>query len=370
MSDFPRNVEEITPEWLTQVLRESGAILDTVSVIAITTNTGEGDARGVTSDVAKLVVDYDFDSGDLPSKMVAKFASSDSKMHSEADRQGMYECEARFYTDLAPGITIRTPRAYFSGFDVRDRKMLILLEDLSGFRSVDVSGDCDREDARAALNQLAAVQTQWWNRPELGDYTWMSQPDLSQDRDQLTERLTGFTARFLTVAGEYVPPGIESIAHAMSTKILDLYGLAMTRQKTIVHGDYRTANLFFDDDSDGKAEVIAFDWQSTGSFGFARDISHFLISSFAVSSRRAIERSLVDEYYEILVEGGVSDLSYAEFEDQIREALLGRMFYRIGGLALGGERMRETEEGRRNLAALCERMQMLIDWNCDEVIPK
>ncbi len=26
--DFPRTVDEITPEWLTQVLRESGAIAD------------------------------------------------------------------------------------------------------------------------------------------------------------------------------------------------------------------------------------------------------------------------------------------------------------------------------------------------------
>ena len=50
--DFPRTVGEITPEWLTQVLRESGAIGD-ASVRSRTVKT-IGDDQGMTADVVRI----------------------------------------------------------------------------------------------------------------------------------------------------------------------------------------------------------------------------------------------------------------------------------------------------------------------------
>jgi len=217
---------------------------------------------------------------------------------------------------------------------------------------------------------MAELQAKWWNSPELPSLSFLLTPDLSQSRDELAVLLNGFTDKFFEIAGQYIPNGIESIARSMAEKMLDLQETTLSRQKTLVHGDYRTANILFDDRPDGTTEPIVFDWQATTSIGFANDISHFLHSSFEVETRRKLEGPLVDEYYETLLTGGVSDLSRADFENQIREALLSLFVRRIGALAMGGERMQETESGRQNLAAFCGRMQMLIDWNCDEVIPK
>jgi hypothetical protein len=49
--DFPRTVDEITPEWLTNVLRESGAI-DKSTVESVSANVLDG---GATSEVQKLI---------------------------------------------------------------------------------------------------------------------------------------------------------------------------------------------------------------------------------------------------------------------------------------------------------------------------
>ena len=99
-------------------------------------------------------------------------------------------------------------------------------------------------------------------------------------------------------------------------------------------------------------------------------MAHFLGSSFSVESRRAIESDLISEYYTALIDGGVRDYTRSELEHDIREAALTRFPLRMVGLAMGGEQMLKTEQGRLNMIAMCDRLQMLIDWNCDEVIPK
>ena len=46
------------------------------------------------------------------------------------------------------------------------------------------------------------------------------------------------------------------------------------------------------------------------------------------------------------------------------------MARRISSTARTTETIQASEEGRASVMALVERLQMLVDWNCDEVIPK
>ena len=180
MSNFPRTVEEITPEWLTQVLRESG--LNESTQVESVSATPLGADRGVNSEIVKLTLQYNRDPGGAPTGLIAKFVPSNKEMHAVSDQLGIYECEAGFYSELAHRLEIRTPKAFFSAFDTTDRQLLILLEDLSRFRSVDVSEDCTLDDARSALLPIAELQAKWWNSPELPSFPFLLTPDLSQSR--------------------------------------------------------------------------------------------------------------------------------------------------------------------------------------------
>jgi len=100
------------------------------------------------------------------------------------------------------------------------------------------------------------------------------------------------------------------------------------------------------------------------------DVAHFLSSSFTVNTRQAVEHRLMDEYHTTLIDHGVKDFSKQELERDIQHAVLTRVFARFGGLSFGGQKMLETEQGKNNLIGMLGRLQMLIDWNCDEVIPK
>ena len=135
--DFPRTVDEITPEWLTQVLRDSGAIKQ-ARVESIDANS-LGEDSGITAAIHLLNVGYDRIEGNSPRKIVAKQPSADFGPDAPKQRIAMYSREASFYRDLAPELNLKTPKVFFSDFIPYSGHFLILVEDLSHLRSIDGS---------------------------------------------------------------------------------------------------------------------------------------------------------------------------------------------------------------------------------------
>ena len=134
------------------------------------------------------------------------------------------------------------------------------------------------------------------------------------------------------------------------------------------HGDFKLGNLFFDDADNAANQVIAFDWQLANR-SRADDVAQFISGSFTAETRRRHEKQLLTDYHDSLVERGVQGYSYEELLDDVRLALLLRLPNRMGAVAIHGETMMSTEAGNQILMAHIERLQTLVDWNCDEVIP-
>ena len=80
--------------------------------------------------------------------------------------------------------------------------------------------------------------------------------------------------------------------------------------------------------------------------------------------RRNFETQLLTIYYEELVAGGVSDLSYDELLTDIKLGMLMRLITIAGSIGkLNIDYF--SEAGIKNLG---ERLEILADWNCEEVI--
>ncbi len=366
--DFPRTVDEITPEWLTQVLRESGAIKQARVESIATSPLGED--SGVSAALHLLNVEYDHIEENAPQKIVAKHPAADFGPDAPKPKIASYSREASFYRDLAPKINLKTPKVFFSDFIQETGHFLILVEDLSHLRSVDGSDDCSYEDAVAVFGDLARVNAEWWGSPRLEEYSWLSGLYTMGTPDQMSSSFSNTLDKFIELRGEYLPSGIEKLGRRLAPKWHELRVNRTSGPVTFTHGDFRTANMFFDDSENGSTHPVVFDWQQPQAAKCGIDMAHFLGSSFSVESRRAIETDLVSEYYAALIDGGVPDYIRSELEQDIREAALIRFPVRMVGLVMGGEQMLKTEQGRLNMIAMCDRLQMLIDWNCEEVIPK
>ncbi|MBT4125731.1 MAG: DUF1679 domain-containing protein [Chloroflexi bacterium] len=368
MSNFPRTADEITPEWLTQALRESGAI-KRARVVSIEASP-LGEDSGVTAALHLLTVGYDHIEDNAPEKIVAKHPAADFGPDAPKIRIQNYSREASFYRDLAPKLDLKTPAVFFSDFIADTGHFLILVEDLSHLRSVDGSDDCNYEDAVAVFGDLARLNADWWGSPRLHEYPWLSGMYTFGTPDQLSRNFSNTLDKFVELRGEYLPAGIEELGRRLAPKFHELRVNRTNKPTTLTHGDFRTANMFFDDSQNGSTHPVVFDWQQPQAAKCGIDMAHFLGSSFSVESRRAIESDLISEYYTALIDGGVRDYTRSELEHDIREAALTRFPLRMVGLAMGGEQMLKTEQGRLNMIAMCDRLQMLIDWNCEEVIPK
>ncbi|MCI0836714.1 MAG: aminoglycoside phosphotransferase, partial [Chloroflexi bacterium] len=126
MRDFPRTTGEITAEWLTNVLRASGAIRGASVKSFTVSNIGVG--QGVVGDVSRLDLEYDTPEKTAPRAVIAKLALADDEKREFIDSAGLYEPEAGFYRELASASGMATPETYFAEYDAG--YVNLLLEDL------------------------------------------------------------------------------------------------------------------------------------------------------------------------------------------------------------------------------------------------
>jgi hypothetical protein len=359
--DFPRTVDEITPEWLTLALRESGAI--NTEFIQDFDATSVGGDRGVSGLIYRIEPKYSRGGGG-PTSVIAKFASDQKAMREWV--KGAYGIELRVFRDLDDQIGIRIPRSYFGTIEPDSGYFCLLMEDLGRLREVELDVDPNQVDAVHVVESAARMHSRWWNNPDLP--MWLH--GVHSLPSNAVERLVGNIDKFLEIGDGVIPRGFEAIAREYAPKWFEIINTLCSKNVTLTHGDFKLLNMFFDDEANESERLVLYDWQVAGRMPGTPDIAEFIMSSYSVEGRRIIEKSLMERYHSTLVDHGVKNYSFDQFTDSLRLALLARASLRINSIALGGESLLNTEIGRRNLFSRLERLQMLIDWNCDEVIPK
>jgi len=362
--DFPRTIEEITPEWLTQVLRESGAI-DSAAVASITVESIAD--KGISSLVNRLLLEYSGPGKHGPASLISKLALEDDAKRERETSIGSSNREVQFYRHLATTTGIASPKSYFAEYDDSDGFLNILLEDAGHFRAVDQSEDCSFEDADTALRSAAKMHARWWGDDRLNDFKWLIDNKNPLAKAIGVEAYNNSIDKSLEILSEWAPASFESIARKYGDAITDIRAQIAKRPRTLVHGDYRLGNLLFNDSKDAVDPIVAFDWQEAGHGNVATDVSYFILSSLDTGTRRRIEKDLIGNHYRRLIDAGVTGLSKDEFEDDLRYGL----FNMIKIFIFAAPRfapMLSTDEGRKHVAAICERFQTFVDWNVDELM--
>lgn len=159
---IPIGPRDLTPEWLTEALREDGAI-NRVSVTSVATRViGDEEGQTGTGQLARLHLTYDRAEADPPQSLIAKLSSPDPMLRAEYHALELYEREVRFYQELADQVALRTPRCHYSVLDRETGLCVLLLEDLAPIRS---GGEnyalCSLEEAELAVAQIAKFHASW-----------------------------------------------------------------------------------------------------------------------------------------------------------------------------------------------------------------
>lgn len=191
---------------------------------------------------------------------------------------------------------------------------------LADFHGATMGDDEILEDAREALH-------------ECGTY-WAPVHRPAGELEQLEARWEGFVREFRHLDEElFARPDVLALGRRLREVQAEvnegLRGSASRclRGRALLHGDLRTANLFFAAESSGGAEVVPVNFRWAGLGLCAQDVAYLLVSSAelaVLASGKALRRLIVNAYLKPLRRkvGSFAAPSEAEFFRAFRLACL------------------------------------------------
>ncbi len=308
MSETPRSLAEITPEWLSAVLAVS---LDAIQVQQIAAG------EGFMGQLARVTLSSP--DAACPKSVIVKLPTTDPGGVFIGQMMRVWEREHCFYRDVAPHLNIRAPMALVN---IAEPPCLIL-EDLAPAVAGDHVAGATLDQAQRAIDVLARHHAAWFQHPLLASLSWM--PGLD-DPAILTIVPTFeigwplFVERF----GAELPARCLRWCEQFVQRIPQWIATHYDDPVTLTHGDFRLDNLFFCDD--GTVAVI--DWQLCMRAPGQADLVYFCANNLTVDMRRAHEDALIQRYVSGLHAAGVP--ADAITVDSVRRGYLeGLVFYAV-----------------------------------------
>ena len=330
----PQRAEELTTEWLTDVLRYRQLVPANISVTSVS-HMPIGD--GVMGDISAISLEYS-GSCDAPTSLIAKFSPVGKAPLPSFVIRAVFKTESLFYWDLSvqDGGLIR-PECYLALYDkARSRpSFCLLLEDLRParlFSRVGPPGTVASLDDHASLHAfvagLARLHARWWEHPKARPLDWVLHP--SKDFGGLVLRgfmrtaKLGLPALVKCYPDTYAP--LRSWLPHLRRRHRFIVQECLKPPLTLTHGDAHIENAFFDARFVAASAAAAVRGEAKhgaapsgaafidfGNMMFSpctSDVAFFLVHSLDVGVRRALEGDLLRHYYATLVANGVDATTY------------------------------------------------------------
>ena len=290
------SLDQVSPAWLTQVLRRSGA-LEHGEVESYAVDTGQR----LLSSNARMKLTYSGDAqGALPRKLFLKMVDTDQG--DEYFGQSEVDYYTRDYVDVPEAPLVR---CYDAAYSDRLGRYHILMDDISDTHVEAFERTPTLEYGLALAEGFAAMHARWW-------------ADASLPR-------SAHIKRFVRIA----QPGSEHIIAACADKlqahwpaaIRDFYAhhpqLIIDRKEdangfTRIHGDPGWHNIFVPIESDRPIYILdrqPFDWSLTTWLG-VYDLAFAMVLDWPSEIRREFEQPILRHYHEHLLRRGVQEYGW------------------------------------------------------------
>jgi hypothetical protein len=310
---IPQRPEQVTPVWLTEVLRRSGVLDENTSVIEAELS-DPGREASYAGYVSRISLTFSSSVDCLPHTMILKLPAPERLIRRLF--RSIYRNETLFYREIAESSAIPVPKCYVALINRSRTRSLLLLEDLTAFaRPGDHDSGCTDQQAEVALGRLAGLHADWWEHPALDEIPWLSRYRVDSRKNWLI--YAGAWAPFQFRLRDVTPPETLRLYRDLWRYRRRLLELEHGRPHSLQHGDYRLANLAFSDD-----DVYVFDWQVVRAGPPMFDVAWFILTSLDIEQRRRIEADLLRGYHAALVDSGIVDYTFEELIADYRFALL------------------------------------------------
>ncbi len=353
--DFPTRPEQLSNEYLTECLRREGILIDE----RITESAYQLIGTGKMGDNARITLSYDQITDGAPSSIIAKFPAADEHARAMAGAQGAYYNEVMFYRDLAPNTAMRTPAIYASELSADRTGFLLLMEDMAPSEPGSQLVGESKVHCQMAISEAAKLAAAFYGDDDLSSKDYV----MSSARDD-----GGAFGQELMI--QYWPVFLDRFGHGLNQQQIDFgehyarhHGYFASRfagPKTIAHGDYRSENILF-----AEQTIVVVDWQTVCESSAVTDVAYFMGGSVDTDNRRTWERQLVKEYRIELERNGVT-ISDVDCWNLYREYSMHGVMITVLGACFSspGER-----SDKMFLAMIQRHLQHCIDMGAHEFLP-
>jgi aminoglycoside phosphotransferase (APT) family kinase protein len=293
----------LSPAWLTEVMQDahpgvevSGVtVLDEFTTLATKVRFGVEYATPKAGAPASLFMKGFFDAG--------------------AQRAWIGEPEARFFSELAPALDIRMPRALYAAVDESNHHGLVILYDLvaEGAQFLTALSPYSPDQVDATLAELAGLHAGSWDSPKLDD-AWL-QPEVwkftdYRPVDEVQELLDG-------ERGVRLPPEVKD-AERLRNSVFQVFAQTADARRSLVHGDAHAGNLYLD--AEGRPGIC--DWQIVRRGHWSFDVAYHVATALEVAERERSEEDLLRAYLDRMQALGVEMPSWDDAWTAYRRALV------------------------------------------------
>ncbi len=274
---------------------------------------------GYISDVIALKIETDSEILDCVLKIENK---NETKLSIMASTLGLYERENYFYDAISKYINISCPKFYGLIKDDNLNTIGILMENLNTNKSNILNLDLNIHDINISLqviSELARFHSKFWNKDLQKAF-----PQLKKHNDPLfnpvwTNFINENWTLFLDNWTNVLTPSQIKKAENIKNNFQQIQDALSSSNLTLVHGDVKSPNIFYN--LNNHFSPIFLDWQYIAIGKGVQDVVFFLIESFDIESIRINFPIFKNYYYKKLLENGVTNYSYTEFETDWQNAV-------------------------------------------------
>jgi hypothetical protein len=346
-ADFPSTIEAIEPSWLTEKLRAAGVLPPGGSATGFSV---EPVAEGIAfaSHLFRLHLRVDGPGG--VETLVVKLPVEDAA----GPVAFMYRSEVTFYRDFSGWMPIRAPRLYFGDITKDSCEFVLLMEDIVGHEPADQIAGFSLEQCRSAIGLLADFHAASWEHDRLARYRDVFPPMRDNFLVSILPQMIGLSwAFYLSVARVQPSSGTRALMERF-VDLLDPVLDKLSRPLTLIHGDTRGDNWFFD----GRHEARVLDFQLVTQAAGMVDVAYLASQSLSLETRRAADEEIVRHYMRCLCANGIEGYDFDTAWRQYRLATYLMIFMPL--VAINAWE-RTNERGRDLCLVLMERALAAIE---------
>ena len=234
----------------------------------------------------------------------------------------LYNREYYFYETISKHVPLKIPKFYGTLKDDDFNNTGILMENLIS-RGFKLNLNLNKEPMKVSLNiidSIASMHAKFWDKPIQKKFKELKKNNHEMFNpvwdNFISERWDLFKTRWHNILNKQQLELGDAIVEKFSRIQEDLSESPLT----LVHGDVKSANIFYKPTEDENYEPYFIDWQYIVLGKGVQDLVFFMIESFEMDKMNIYKPLLKEYYYVKLLELGVKNYSRVQYEKDFLNA--------------------------------------------------